>query len=152
MITDILANAARYNGLGERFAKAFAYLREADLSALAVGRHDIDGDEIYVMIQEYETRARAAGKWESHKLYADIQYLLSGKELMGYAELGAMGGCDDQTPAKDMLIFQTDNDAASYIKHRPGRFSIFFPQDAHMPNLADGEKTANRKAVVKVLL
>jgi len=152
MITDMLCNASSYHGLGERFAKAFTYLKETDLAALAPGKYAVDGEDIFVMIQEYETKDLSAGKWEAHKKYADIQYLLAGKERMGYAEIGGMGGCEDQTPAKDMLIYQTDNGTGTFVRHTAGQFSIFFPQDAHMPNIADGEKTANKKAVVKVLL
>jgi len=152
MITDKIQNAKAYEGLGERFQKAFDYLETADLMALAPGKYEIDGENIFFMIQEYETRELSAGKWEAHKKYADIQYLLAGKEQMGYAEIGDMSDCDDQTPAKDMLVYKTDNGKGSFIRHEAGQFSIFFPQDAHMPNLADGEQTQNKKVVVKVLL
>ena len=152
MITDLIQNANQYACLGERFQKAFAYLQAMDLMALAPGKYEIDGEDVFVMIQEYETRDLSAGKWEAHKKYADIQYVLAGQEQMGYAEIGQMSDCDDQTPAKDMLVYKTDNGAGSFIRHTAGRFSIFFPQDAHMPNIADGAKTQNKKAVVKVLM
>ena len=152
MITDKLHNAGQYAFLGERFRRAFEYLQTEDLLALAPGKYELDGDKLFVLIQEYDTRALDAGKWEAHKLYADIQCLLSGRELMGYAETGAMDGADDQTPAKDIIIYKTDNGAGSLIKHTAGQFSVFFPQDAHMPNIADGGVTSNKKAVVKVLL
>ena len=152
MITDKIQNADKYACLGERFQKAFAYLAATDLMALEAGKYEIDGENIFFMIQEYETRDLSAGKWEAHKKYADIQYLLAGQEQMGYAEIGEMSGCDDQTPAKDMLVYATDNGRGSFIRHTAGQFSIFFPQDAHMPNLADGAKTQNKKVVVKVLL
>jgi len=152
MITDKMKNAGQYACLGERFRQAFAYLQETDVSALAPGKYEIDGENVFVLIQEYETRALSAGKWEAHKLYADIQYIIAGREQMGYAEIGAMDGADDQTPTKDIIIYKTDNGAGSFIKHTAGQFSIFFPQDAHMPNIADGDVTSNKKAVVKVLL
>jgi len=152
MITDMLKNASQYECLGERFQRAFAYLQATDLTALAPGRYEIDGDKLFMLIQEYETRALSAGKWEAHKLYADIQYIIKGKEQMGYAVLSAMDGADDQTPTKDIIIFTTDNGAGSFVRHTAGQFSVFFPQDAHMPNIADGNVTSNKKAVVKVLL
>jgi len=152
MITDKLQNAALYDCLGARFQAAFAYLRDTELASLAPGKYEIDGENLFVLIQEYETKDISAGKWESHKLYADIQYIISGHEKMGYAEIGLLADCNDQTPAKDMLIFGTDNGNGTFIRHTAGQFSVFFPRDGHMPNITDGDVCANKKAVVKVRL
>ena len=55
MVFDKLENAAGYVALHPRLAKAFDYLRTTDLSQLSLGRHDIVGDEVFALVQEYRT-------------------------------------------------------------------------------------------------
>ena len=49
MVTDFLQNAHLYEGLNERFRKAFNYLKQTDFSAVDKGKYDIDGDNIFAM-------------------------------------------------------------------------------------------------------
>ena len=78
MITDILTNAERYTPLHPRFAAAFEFLRRPDLDTLSTGRHVIDGDELFVLIQRSSGRTREEAKLESHRRYIDIQYVIAG--------------------------------------------------------------------------
>ena len=47
MVFDSLKNAKLYTCLGERFEKAFDYLLNTDLSALPVGKMELDGKKLY---------------------------------------------------------------------------------------------------------
>jgi beta-galactosidase beta subunit len=51
MITDRLAHGHRYAALGPRIARAFAFLDHTDLNAIADGRHEIDGSNLYANVQ-----------------------------------------------------------------------------------------------------
>ena len=55
MILDTLDNSARYESLNSRFAKAFAFLRTVD-GTRALGRHDLDADHCFALVQTYETK------------------------------------------------------------------------------------------------
>ncbi|MCK7521454.1 MAG: YhcH/YjgK/YiaL family protein [Ignavibacteriales bacterium] len=54
-------------------------------------RHDIDGDKLYSPVSEYMTKNEEDAKYEAHRKYIDIQYVASGKELIGVAPVSQMG-------------------------------------------------------------
>jgi len=37
---------------------------------------------------EYQTKPREQGIWEAHRKYIDVQYMIQGSELMGWASIG----------------------------------------------------------------
>jgi YhcH/YjgK/YiaL family protein len=152
MITDKLENAAKYHGIGELYQKGLNWLATADLPNLTAGRHEIDGERLFALVQEYDTKPPSDCKWESHKLYADIQYIIAGRELMGYAPVEALTDAADHTPGKDVINYRDGNGAGVHFSAKTGDFFIFLPQDGHQPNVMDGEKTNNKKAVVKILV
>lgn len=145
MIFDTLDRASLYTGLGECMDAAFEYLRTADLNALETGRVDLS-DDLYVMVQRFTTRAPETGVWEAHRKYIDIHYLVSGKERIGFANLGYMqDGKED--PEKDM--YYPTGSGHDLVLH-PGCFAVFYPQDAHAPGLAADQSEPIYKVVMKV--
>ena len=152
MIFDKLSHAQTYDTLSSRIQQGLAYLQNTDLASLAPEKYEIDGDNLFVLIQEYETRPLENGKWESHKKYLDIQYIIEGNELMGYAPIEYLTDVVDLTPTKDMLYYKDANNAGIFLKLNAGEFALFFPQDAHMPNITNGTVCKNKKAVVKILI
>lgn len=142
MILDTLARADRYATLHPRFARAFAYLRETDLAVLEPGRHDIDGDALFAIVEDGPGRTRAEAKLECHRRYIDIQLVLEGVDEMGWRPLA-----DCTQPA-------TEYDApASWIATPAGSFCLFFADDAHAPLVSTPAGASAgwiRKVVVKV--
>ncbi len=151
MIYDTLHNARLYEGLGPGFQRAFAYLTSNDLAALAPGRYDIDGNQVYLMIQEPELKAWDQGRWEAHRRYADIQLVLAGSERIGFCSVSSAPVETPYSPENDILFYQEMPGNEALV--RAGEMMILFPQDAHKPCIrphGGGDKV--RKAVVKVLL
>lgn len=146
MIFDALANSGIYVGLGNRLADTLKYLQETDLASLPVGRIDLDGDRLYVLVQEYNTRSLEQGKWEAHRRYIDVQYVTSGVERMGFANLGTMQLAEN-IPEKD---FQALSGSGNFVDVFAGSFVVFFPEDAHMPGLCVEQHEPIRKVVLKV--
>lgn len=148
MIFDTLANAALYKSISPRLAKGLAFLQETDLEALEVGRIELDGSALYVLIQEYETRTPEKGKWEAHRRYIDIQYVISGEECIGYRPLEEMETVE-YNETKDQAVLRGEG---AMVLAKAGSFGIYFPQDGHQPCMAvDGKPAKVKKAVVKVL-
>ena len=77
MIIDKLANAKFYYGVHPRIQKGLEFLIEHDLNSFAPGKYEIDGLNLFIIIEEYETKPKEQGRWESHLKYADIQYMVS---------------------------------------------------------------------------
>ncbi len=135
--------------LPPRFHQALAMLANTDLEQLALGRHDLDGDKLFVLVQEYTTKAESAGRWEAHRRYADIQLIVRGRERIGIAALEQMTVDVPHDETKDVALF---TGAGDWLTMTPGRFAIFFPQDVHLPCSELGGGQPVRKVVVKVAL
>jgi YhcH/YjgK/YiaL family protein len=135
----------------ERWDKAFEYLKTTDLKNLEVKRHDIDGDNLFALVSEYTTKNEEDAKFEAHRKYADIQYVISGSEQMSIAPVSKMG--EVLTPYDDTkdLEFMTVTESSHYVA-TPERFFLFFPSDLHRPSVKVGENAQVKKVVVKVKL
>jgi YhcH/YjgK/YiaL family protein len=147
MIVDRLENASLYSNLAPRVTTALAYLRDKDFASMEPGRYDIQGDEIYAMVQEYTTKDASEVKWEAHRQYIDVQYVARGNERMGYANLGELTVIQDYQEKDDYLLLEGEGDFLAMV---PGTFIVLGPQDAHMPQVAAGTPSAVRKVVIKV--
>lgn len=132
----------------EAFQKAFAFLRESDLEHMEPGRYEIDGDDVYATIQKQTTAAPDQKKAESHYKYIDIQYLISGKELQGYAPLTEGLECEEH-PERDVMYYP-EVEAEHFIELKPGDFTVYFTNDIHRPNCAAGESMDIKKVVLKI--
>ena len=147
MILDLLANSIAYEKLHPGFNSAFYFLRKTDLATISEGRHAIDGERIYAIVQAYDTKPLSEGLLEVHQRYIDIQFLITGEELIGYAPLTDQVVRTPYDTEKDIAFLEG---AAEPIRVQQGHFAIFFPHDAHMPCRTTGEPAHVRKVVVKV--
>jgi biofilm protein TabA len=129
--------------------KAIAeYLKETDLSALEPGTYEIDGRNLYVMIQEPTQKKLEEARPEAHDVYADLQLVIKGCEYMGYAPRAIMGEPVEVRDGKDICFYEGK---FSRILANEGDFAVFFPQDAHAPNIGD-PAAYEKKAVFKIKL
>lgn len=149
MIKDSLKYANNYYNLSENIKKGFIWLESNDLQNLPDGRYEIDKNIVYASIQTYETKDDA--KYESHKKYIDIQYMIKGCEKIGVTSLDNCSTCIDYDIVKD-LEFYNINCTEEFLKLKEGDFMIFFPQDAHKPSISIDSKTTVKKVVVKVAI
>ena len=147
MVIDQLPKWRLYTNL-PRLKRAFELLDAPDAAKWPEGRVDLENDLIFAMPQSYLTKPASDGKWEAHRRYIDIQYIVYGAEKMGWAPITNLvpTGTFDET--KDVRFYTGTGD---YITVREGMFAIFYPQDAHMPCLRVSRQAQQvRKIVVKV--
>jgi YhcH/YjgK/YiaL family protein len=141
--------AVAYFSNKERWNKAFTFLKNSDLSKLEVKRHDIDGDNVYALVTDYLTKNEEDARFEAHQKYIDIQYVISGSEMMGVAPVSmkkeVLVPYDSNKDIEFMTVTQN-----SEFKATPERFFIFFPSDIHRPSVKAGENSQVRKVVIKV--
>jgi biofilm protein TabA len=107
------------------------------------------GEGVFALEQAYLPKAPADGRWEAHERYIDVQVIVSGRELMGLIDVSALQLNDDQREARDLMFF-APHAGGSTLRAGAGDVAVFFPVDAHMPSVADGEPVLVRKTVVKV--
>ena len=114
-------------------------------------RVEIDGKNIYALVQVYETiPAEAEVRCEAHRLYLDIQYIASGEEMMGWAPLDNLRAVTAYNAEKDVLHGSVPLAELTPVQVRAGHAAVFYPEDAHAPKLAVSSPTGVRKIVVKV--
>jgi biofilm protein TabA len=150
MISDILAAAEFYSPAHPRLAAGFGFLRNVRPD-IADGRHEIDGDRVFALVQSYTTTPAAERKLEHHRKYADIQFLFAGEEVIEHAPLNGLPVDTVYDASKDYGLVRDPAERSRVVLH-PGTWAIFLPQDAHKPGCAVSAPTAVRKVVVKVLL
>lgn len=147
MIIDLLANAHRYEGLSPRIRQAFDFLRWTDLATLPAGIHEIDGRALYVNIQAFTSRPLVESRWEAHRRYLDLHYIIAGAERIGYAPAGSLvpGVYDAES---DFLPLT--GEAGMLVPVSSGSFMLLWPDEPHMPGLAVDDPAPIRKVVVKI--
>lgn len=143
------AFAVSYFRNKERWDKAFSFLKGNDLSGLELKRYDIDGNNLYAPVSEYLTKNEQDARFEAHQKYIDIQYVVSGKELIGIAPMSQKKEVLEPYDSTKDIEFLTVTGGENRLA-LPDRFFIFFPGDAHRPGLKDMENSPVRKIVVKV--
>lgn len=147
MITDVLDNSHVYAGLNAGFKLAFKFLQETDFTEVKNGKYEIEGDNLFAIVNEFETKDKHECEAEAHKKYIDIQYVVKGTEMFGWVPLTTQKAIVDYDETKDVAIYKED---LSYLKLEAGMFIIFYPTDLHQPEVREFEPVSVKKVVVKI--
>ena len=148
MIIDLLRHAPTYRNLGPRMSAGLDWLARFN-PATPDGRYDIQGDDVFALVQSYDTAAATEKKYESHRVYADIQYVAAGTEVIYYAPTDRLQAVTEYDSPKDYLLY-ADPVGATPLHLDPGSFAIFYPHDGHKPGCIEGAPSRMKKVVIKV--
>jgi len=139
--------AWQYHQNKKYWDEAFAFLQSHDLKSLAKGRYSIDTNFVYATVTEDPSKDFDKTSWESHRRYVDLQYVIDGEEKMGIFPV---------VKAQVIKPYEENRDVANYVADgplysaTPQSFFIFFPTDAHRPNITPGGNKVVKKIVVKI--
>ncbi len=146
MILDILENAHRYFPLNKGFEKVFEFLMRSDLKTLPIGKYEIVGERVYAVVVKDFGRGKGVARLEAHRDFIDIQLVLAGTDTMGWKPLATCSNpAGNYDQATDLQFY--DDPPDSWLATGNGAFTIFFPEDAHMPMVS---AELLHKIVVKV--
>ncbi|PTN07376.1 YhcH/YjgK/YiaL family protein [Mangrovibacterium marinum] len=137
----------QYHASPERWKAVFAFMKK-DLSSLEVGKYPIIEGELTAIVSEYNTKEPEDARWEAHRRFIDLQYLISGEEQMGVMPLADAKNAGAYNAEKD-LIFYGDNDGPLY-RATSANYFLFFPGDLHRPGVKSGEAAPVKKLVLKI--
>ena len=126
------------------------FFRTADLCSLQTGKHVLTSNGTFASVQRYVTRE--SGEFEAHRKYIDIQYVVSGKEVIELAERKDLGTETVPYDQDKDIEFYSSAENISRLHLKTGDSAVFFPSDAHKPCLSDGERADVVKIVVKIPL
>ena len=146
MIFDTLKNVDNYKGLG-RVYDALKFLSETDFSKIELGRYELDGDNIFYMVQSYDTDPDKTIS-EVHKKYIDIQYMVEGEEIIGVADISEDKELTEAKEENDVWFYDCKTEPLTLTA---GKYMVLYPNDLHCPGVATkGKALTCRKVVVKV--
>ena len=147
MLIDTIEKASTYYHLSPHFEKALRYLEETDFTDMEPGRYEVDGDNVYAFVQRYKTIPKEEAKAEGHEQYADIQYVVSGREQIGYTYIENAVPTGEAIPAADLVFYRPLD---QYLHLEPKTFAIMWPHDIHTPKCIWDKQEDVLKICVKV--
>lgn len=127
--------------------RAFAFLRDSDLTKIKPGKYPIDGDNLYAIVTEAPSKEFDASAWESHRKYIDLHYIIKGQETIGMAPVSKATVTKPYNEANDAANYNVEG---QYFLATPTTIYLFFPQDAHRPNIKAAGYDVVKKVVLKI--
>ncbi|WP_157740735.1 YhcH/YjgK/YiaL family protein [Mucilaginibacter xinganensis] len=142
-----VAFAEQYHKNQPLWEKAFAFLRDSDLTTLKPGKYPIDGTNVFATVTEAPSKEFEHSAWESHRNYIDLQYVIKGQETIGVATLAKATVTKPYSEEKDSANYNAEG---QYYIATPAAFFLFFPSDVHRPNIKVAGFDLVKKIVIKI--
>lgn len=149
MIVDSL-NSPSASQFGDKLNAALNLLRSLSPST-PDGRIEIDGQAMFANVSSGKTRPRSACCFEAHGKYIDVQYLLSGEEIIEHYTRDDLAVTQPFDADKDCVLYAPPPKTFHQVRLTPGTFCVFYPGEPHMPGVQAGNSPADvKKVVVKI--
>jgi len=148
IVTDI-EHAEGQVPAGGLLARAVEFLRRKDLAALKDGRVEIEGERLFALVQRYEPDPAAETVFEYHRKFIDVQYIVSGAEVIGWAPAARMRVSRPYDADKDVCLGSVRAGEWTPVRLTEGQLAVFYPEDAHAPKLPAGAAAPVMKIVIK---
>lgn len=148
MISDTLENYKTYINVINGLEDAIVFVKQCAKKFPATGKYELDGDKMFALVQEYITLPREQVRWEVHKRYIDIQFIISGKEIIEWSDISNMPEGTLYDSYRDIAYCEGVN--GSELKLGASCFAMFFPQDMHRPMCVFDEPVKVKKVIIKV--
>ncbi len=151
MILDKIKNKYLYQNIHQRFSEVFKYIDKTNFSEFSLGKVNIKGDEIFVLVNEYTTKENELNVLEAHRKYIDLQYMIEGTETIEYEVMDGHRLHQEYNEEDDYSLFTPKNSTKLTLSR--GEFVVFYPQDLHLPGIAFNDKSEKiKKLVFKILI
>ena len=150
MILDILENANQYATIHPGVARALEEMKRFTPENYGDGRVEVDGDNVFLLLNNYETHPKSESMAEAHRKYIDVMYMVEGAETIYVKNVDKLKNITcEYTEENEAVLADTDDDATA-VRLEAGYFVVLFPQDAHSPACnADGKRSV-KKIIGKV--
>ena len=150
MILDTHNNLHRYAGIFRDVDPQLVFDWLKTCRDVSPGQKvDFAGDKLFAKTMRLDTGARDAFKWETHREYIDLQYIIGGGEIIEWAPAAKLtpdGGYDEKTDFQ----FYAPSTADALLTMKDGLFAFLFPSDGHKPLVSTGSDSHVQKAIAKI--
>jgi YhcH/YjgK/YiaL family protein len=153
VLVDKIDNISLYNYLPKNIKNSLLFLQKTDFLVIPDGKYEIDRSNIFYIVQRYDTKPFAEGKLETHKKYIDIQFIVTGEEILGYTPFDTdnLQIIKPYDASKDICFYQKPEELSA-VKLSQNMFCLLYPQAAHMPGKYFAASSNVLKVVVKILI
>lgn len=134
--------------LRQKIDEAIEIIKNVKFDELELGRHDVNED-FYYNLQSYESKAFETTRYEAHRKYVDVQFIVEGMERIDIAPVSALEVEEDYQEEREALFLKAPERAASIVLNAGG-YVVLYPEDAHRPCIAAGAPGSVKKIVGKV--
>lgn len=149
MIVDNIKNLEKYDGLNIKANEILSFVKRVEDDNLEDGKYEILGDDLFAMVQTYETKPASECRFETHNKYIDVQYIREGKEVMDYKLRDKLVITEDLSETKDVIFYEETEDYTRTIIEA-GSFALFLPHDGHKPGIECESIETVKKIVFKI--
>lgn len=136
--------------LPEAVKKALSFIQEKDCANLQPGKYEIDGEQIFVLVQKYLSKEKMECRAETHAKYIDIQYVAKGEEYMGYCAFSSQLEVEEDCLAERDAKFYKGFFPESDVILSEGMYAVLYPNDVHRPCCMVGKPAEVVKLVFKI--
>lgn len=148
---NVVDFARQYHQNQPAWDLVFDWLAKNDPATFPVGKYVLDSLNVLLTITDAPSvRPFEQTKWEAHCQKVDLQYIARGAEKMGITPVSGAKVVMQYDSKKDVGFYQPNEKKAKYIVAQPGTFLLFFPSDAHRPNIRVEGCDTVRKVVFKI--
>lgn len=126
----------------------FDLLGRFDASKYSDGRYRLE-DGVYLNIDTYMTGSREDRRFEAHRKFIDVQYMILGEELIEVVAPALLEPESDYNCDRDIIFFRNNTKGIAYHLNVDS-FLLLTPEDAHMPCISIKDQMEVRKAVFKI--
>lgn len=134
--------------LRQRIEFAIQYIKELDKSNLEVGIYPVN-DFLYLSVQEYDTKDEKECITESHRKYADVQWIEKGEEIICVSDVSRLQIEEEYCDETDIAIWKPSSGMMRIFLNE-GSYAVFYPEHAHKGCIAAKKSVKVKKIVGKV--
>ena len=150
MIFDQSCSIDTYKGLTTNIDKAIAFLNKINWNDFEDGESKIAGKDVYANVQTYQTEPANSKKFETHRRYIDLQYVISGEENIFVTHVNNLVSGNGYNPDGDFEFHECAIPGTGLLM-TAGSFALLYPQDAHKPGCSVNTASSTvRKCVIKI--
>lgn len=152
-LAELQAQLQEHAGLRKGLDYLIGFDADKEFAALAgekSRKHEIDGTDVFAIVQVAMPKQWDAPKFEGHRKYIDIQCVFGGEEIILQASTDRVTRWGEYDEERD--IHFSDVDRYSSFLLRAGDACILYPSDMHAPCMKAQSEEMIRKVVIKVLV
>lgn len=147
MVFGNIKDLKDYGYLEADVLKCFEYAKSHALIDYEKGSHEIDGDNLFVNIVEYETTTPENRFWEAHRQYLDLHFMLRGPEQI---DVNFIDNMEQKEFVEKDDFLPLNGEPNSHVVLNEGDFLLCYPKDGHRTAIQAGKPTLIKKAIFKI--